>query len=164
MNVHRTMSLLLLTTGVATAQPEFEYVKRDTREASRSATIGRMDADNFAEAVTDPAGFAATRGGAGDPSRIDLKPFAVARIDTGSFSEKDIVAKVTFDDRPSMANQQKREFQKRVDDFVRTVKPASYTDITGGILQATEYLNEKDPGENDPRSEQLTGAETLTER
>ena len=73
--------------------------------------------------------------------------FAVARIDTGSFSEKDIVAKVTFDDRPSMANQQKREFQKRVDDFVRTVKPASYTDITGGILQATEYLNEKDPGE-----------------
>ena len=27
--------------------------------------------------------------------------FAVARIDTGSFSEKDIVAKVTFDDRPS---------------------------------------------------------------
>ena len=25
---------------------------------------------------------------------------AVARIDTGSFSEKDIVAKITFDDRP----------------------------------------------------------------
>ena len=27
--------------------------------------------------------------------------FAVARIDSGSFSEKDIVAKMTFDDRPS---------------------------------------------------------------
>src|SRR5210317_2306616 len=35
---------------------------------------------------------------------------AVARIDTGSFSEKDIVAKVTFDDRPSVANNQKRTF------------------------------------------------------
>ncbi len=45
--------------------------------------------------------------------------FAVARIDTGSFSEKDIVAKITFDDRPSMANQQKRKFRQLIDDFVR---------------------------------------------
>jgi hypothetical protein len=29
---------------------------------------------------------------------------------------------------------------------VRTVKPAAYTDITGGVLQAVEYLNEKNPG------------------
>ncbi len=71
--------------------------------------------------------------------------FAVARIDTGSFSEKDIVAKVSFDDRPSMANHQKRLFKEEIDKFVRTVKPASYTDITGGILQAVEYLNEKNP-------------------
>ena len=72
--------------------------------------------------------------------------FAVARIDTGSFSEKDIVAKITFDDRPSMANQQKRKFRQLIDDFVRKVKPAAFTDVTGGILQAIEYLNEKDPG------------------
>lgn len=72
--------------------------------------------------------------------------FAVARIDTGSFSEKDIVAKVTLDDRPSMANQQKRVFADEVDKFVHTVKPASYTDITGGILQAVEFLNEKNDG------------------
>ncbi len=72
--------------------------------------------------------------------------FAVARIDTGSFSEKDIVAKVTFDDRPSMANHQKRLFKEKIDDFVKTVKPAKYTDITGGILQATEFLNEKGTG------------------
>jgi len=71
--------------------------------------------------------------------------FAVARIDTGSFSEKDIVAKVSFDDRPSMANHQKRLFKEEIDKFVKTVKPASYTDITGGILQAVEYLNEKNP-------------------
>ena len=44
-------------------------------------------------------------------SRLDaLDSFAVARIDTGSFSERDIMAKVTLDDRPSAANQQKREF------------------------------------------------------
>lgn len=72
--------------------------------------------------------------------------FAVARVDTGSFSEKDIVAKVNFDDRPSMANQQKRKFRENIDRFVNQVKPASHTDITGGLLQAIEYLNEKETG------------------
>jgi len=72
--------------------------------------------------------------------------FAVARIDSGSFSEQDIVAKVTFDDRPSVANHQKRMFKEQINKFVKTVKPAKYTDITGGILQAVEYLNEKNPG------------------
>jgi VCBS repeat-containing protein len=71
---------------------------------------------------------------------------AVARVDTGSFNEKDIVAKVTFDDRPSMANQQKRQFRDQIDRFVKQVKPAAYTDITGGLLQASEYLTEKNPG------------------
>jgi hypothetical protein len=72
--------------------------------------------------------------------------FAVARVDTGSFSEKDIVARITFDDRPSTANQQKRRFRDTVDGFVKNVKPASFTDISGGVLQAIEYLNEKNPG------------------
>lgn len=72
--------------------------------------------------------------------------FAVARIDTGSFSEKDIVAKASFDDRPSAVNRQKREFAEQVRTFVDTVEPSPYTDITGGILQAVEYLNEKGTG------------------
>jgi hypothetical protein len=72
---------------------------------------------------------------------------AVACIDTGSFSEKDIVAKMTFDQRPSLANNQKRAFQKIVADFVEKVKSSSYTDISGGILQAIEYLNEAGAGQ-----------------
>lgn len=72
--------------------------------------------------------------------------FAVARIDTGSFSEKDIVAKATFDDRPSVANKEKRQFRDTINTFVKQVRPARYTDITGGLLQASEYLTEKNPG------------------
>jgi len=72
--------------------------------------------------------------------------FAVARVDTGSFSEKDIIHKQTFEDRPSMANEQKRKFREKIDAFVKRVKPSKYTDITGGILQATEYLNEVGTG------------------
>jgi hypothetical protein len=80
-------------------------------------------------------------------TRLDATDsFAVARIDTASFSEKDIVAKVTFDDRPSTANRQKRQFSQQIAAFTRNTKSAQNTDITGGILQAIEYLNEKNPG------------------
>jgi hypothetical protein len=80
-------------------------------------------------------------------SRLDATDsFAVARIDTGSFSEKDIVAKASFDDRPSAVNRQKRLFAQQVSEFVDNAKPAPYTDITGGLLQAVEFLNEKGTG------------------
>ncbi len=72
--------------------------------------------------------------------------FAVARIDTGSFSQKNIIAKMTFDDRPSMANAEKREFRETIDKFIKHVRPSAYTDVTGGILQAIEFLNEVNPG------------------
>lgn len=73
---------------------------------------------------------------------------AIARIDSGSFSEKDIIARVTFDDRPSTANQQKRSFKAKIDAFVADTKKGSrHTDITGGMLQASEYLDETGAGE-----------------
>lgn len=68
---------------------------------------------------------------------------AIARIDNGSFSEKDIVAMATFDDRPSNVNSQKRVFKQQLDDFVGNLRRAStHTDISGGLLQATAYLEE----------------------
>lgn len=73
---------------------------------------------------------------------------AVARIDSGSFSEKDIIAKATFDPRPSTANDQKRLFKQRMDEFVQQLSNGSAnTDISGGVLQATEYLTETGAGE-----------------
>jgi hypothetical protein len=72
---------------------------------------------------------------------------AVASIDTGSFSEKDIIAKVTFDTRPSISNNQKRVFQTAINEYVSSVKSSPYTDISGGMLQAIEYLNEANSGQ-----------------
>lgn len=68
---------------------------------------------------------------------------AIARIDSGSFSEKDILVKATFDDRPSTVIAQKRSFKQQLDNFVNSNKRSSrHTDITGGLLQAAEYLYE----------------------
>jgi hypothetical protein len=73
---------------------------------------------------------------------------AIARIDSGSFSEKDIIATTTFDARPSTANDQKRAFKGVIERFVAATKRGSrHTDITGGVLQANEYLTETGAGE-----------------
>ena len=71
---------------------------------------------------------------------------AVARVKSRSFTEKDIIAKATFDTRPSQANAQKRAFREAVDAAFRRVPGSAYTDITGGLLQGAEYLNETGAG------------------
>lgn len=71
---------------------------------------------------------------------------AVAKVESKSFSEKDIVAKVTFDRRPSQANLEKRAFNQKIESFAKSVKGSAFTDITGGLIQAAEYLNEANPG------------------
>ena len=71
---------------------------------------------------------------------------AVARVKSRSFSEKDIIAKATFDTRPSQANAQKRAFRDKIDAAFKTVPGSAYTDITGGLIQGAEFLNEGGAG------------------
>jgi hypothetical protein len=71
---------------------------------------------------------------------------AVARVESRSFTEKDIIAKATFDSRPSQANAQKRAFRERTDAFIKNVKGSRHTDISGGLMQAAEFLNETGAG------------------
>ena len=72
--------------------------------------------------------------------------FMLGRIDSDSFSEKDVIVNVTFDRRTSSANQQKIVTIKKVNQFAQHVKSSRYTDITGGVLQAIEYLNRSGAG------------------
>jgi hypothetical protein len=72
---------------------------------------------------------------------------AVALVNSGSFTEKNIIAKVTFDSRPSATNNQKRLFKEEVDTALgKITHGSSHTDITGGMLQAVQYLNETGAG------------------
>ena len=71
---------------------------------------------------------------------------AVARVRSRSFSEKDIIAKATFDGRPSQANAQKRAFRDEFEAFARNSRGSSYTDITGGLIQGAMFLNETGAG------------------
>jgi hypothetical protein len=74
---------------------------------------------------------------------------AVGRVKSRSFSEKDIVAKVSLGKDPLAANAQKRAFGEQFAAFAKTeqhAKGSRYTDITGGMIQAAEYLNETQAG------------------
>ena len=73
---------------------------------------------------------------------------AVARVKSRSFSEKDIIAKMTLGKDPMQVNNQKREFANKIGTFKADLKKGSaYTDITGGIIQASEFLNETGAGQ-----------------
>lgn len=74
---------------------------------------------------------------------------AVAQVKSRSFSEKDIVAKVTFDKTPSKATAQKRAFRQKIHNFTKKVKRSrgsAYTDITGALIQGVEFVNETGAG------------------
>jgi len=71
---------------------------------------------------------------------------AMAKVETRSFTEKDIVAKVTFDKRPSQATLQKRAFKSKIEAFSKEIRGSAFTDITGGLIQGAEYLNETKAG------------------
>lgn len=73
---------------------------------------------------------------------------AVAFIDNSSFTERNFIARATFDHRPSVASEQKRVFQGKLNAFVERFRvPSHHSDITGGVLLATDYLNEIDAGQ-----------------
>lgn len=71
---------------------------------------------------------------------------AAASIGTARFNETDIIAAVTFDQRPSIVNDQKRAFRDRFDHFVQSEVGSQSVDISGGMLQAIETLNQSNPG------------------
>lgn len=61
-------------------------------------------------------------------------------IDSSSYDEQDIKAKLTLDYRPSQANNQRLEFSKTLDDFVREKTKSRYTDISGAMMLCAGQL------------------------
>ena len=73
--------------------------------------------------------------------------FALARISSRSFNEKDIMARATFTKDPMEVNRQKKMLRDELSHLRALTKHSSaYTDISGGLLQATEFLAETGAG------------------
>jgi len=66
----------------------------------------------------------------------------MACLGTGNFSEKDVIARVSLDARPSVALQQKYLLRKKLDQFFPVSRPGSQLDVAGAVLYALTCLNE----------------------
>ncbi len=72
---------------------------------------------------------------------------AIAFIDNSSFTERNYIARTKFDHRPSVATQQKRIVRSELDAFMeRFSVPSAHSDITGGVLLASDFLRESGAG------------------
>jgi hypothetical protein len=135
-------------------------IKRSLRAAAAlaliAAVVGCTDPRTHVQAVYVLVDTSGTYAGEAPKAQLivnyllgTLQPgdsLAVARVQSRSFSEKDIIAKALFDQRPTQANAQKRAFREKTDKYFMSVKGSAYTDITGGLIQGAEFLNETGAG------------------
>ncbi|KPK11098.1 MAG: hypothetical protein AMJ68_07115 [Acidithiobacillales bacterium SG8_45] len=123
--------------------------------ALAAVSISSCSSDNGRHAIYMVVDVSGTYARQSDKARDVLKyllinanpgdTLALARIDSRSYSEKNIVAKVTLENVPSKANAQKKEFASEADRFVNKIRRArgsAYTDISGALILATEFLRE----------------------
>ena len=76
------------------------------------------------------------------PYMVPGDTMVVVRIDSESYDQENVEALLTLDHRPSHANAQKLAMARKLDEFAERRVHASYTDIPGAIMLASEYLNE----------------------
>jgi len=68
------------------------------------------------------------------------------RIDSNSYNEGDLIAKLTLDYIPSKANQQRLAFAEKLDEFAKSKTRARYTDISGAMLLCKDFLKDVNSG------------------
>jgi hypothetical protein len=72
--------------------------------------------------------------------------FLLVRIDGESYGKENVEATVTLDSQPSRANAQKLALAAKLDRFAAARKRARFTDISGALMLAAEYLRETRAG------------------
>ncbi|MBN1378596.1 MAG: VWA domain-containing protein [Gammaproteobacteria bacterium] len=68
------------------------------------------------------------------------------RIDSNSYNEGDLIASMTLDYIPSKANKQKLIMASELDKFAKDKTKSRYTDISGAMLNCTDFLNDTESG------------------
>jgi hypothetical protein len=80
------------------------------------------------------------------PSLVPGDSLVVARIDSDSYGNDNVLATATLDPRPSRANAQKLALGERID-ALRSARRSRYTDIQGGMMLCSERLAETGAGD-----------------
>lgn len=80
------------------------------------------------------------------PSMLPGDSLFVLTIDSESYEEKNLVAKLTTDRRPMRANTQKLNFAAKLDEFAQSKIRSRFTDISGAMMLCADYLKQTGAG------------------
>jgi hypothetical protein len=67
-------------------------------------------------------------------------------IDSNSYTQDNLVAKMTLDYRPSEVTKQKLAFSKKLDEFAKSKLRSKHTDISGAMMLCSDYLKDTGSG------------------
>ena len=74
------------------------------------------------------------------PQMIPGDSLFFVMIDSNSYSEDNLVTKLTLDYRPTTANEQKLKVAKQLDEFSKGRDRSKMTDISGAMMLCSDYL------------------------
>jgi hypothetical protein len=74
------------------------------------------------------------------PQMIPGDNLFFVKIDSNSYSEDNLVTKMTLDYRPTMANNQKLAVAQKLDEFGKGNARSNLTDISGALMLCSDYL------------------------
>ena len=74
------------------------------------------------------------------PQMIPGDSLFFVKIDSNSYSEDNLVTKLTLDYRPTRANSQKLAVARKLDDFGKGKARSNLTDISGALMLCSDYL------------------------
>ncbi len=80
------------------------------------------------------------------PHLLPGDSLVVVRIDSESYEQDNVVARMSLDHRPSNANAQKLAFARQLDAFAEHAEASEFTDITGAVMLCADYLHESAAG------------------
>ena len=74
------------------------------------------------------------------PQMIPGDSLFFVKIDSNSYSEDNLITKLTLDYRPTRANSQKLAVAGKLDDFGKGKARSNLTDISGALMLCSDYL------------------------
>jgi hypothetical protein len=80
------------------------------------------------------------------PQMIPGDSLFFVMIDSNSYSEENLVTKLTLDYRPTKANEQKLAVAKKLDEFGKGNAYSKLTDVSGGLMLCADYLKSTKSG------------------
>ena len=137
--MHTTIKNVLLTVTLATAVAGCTDSRQyETSFCSLVDVSGTYAGEKSSVVNTVKAGIV--------PQMIPGDSLFFVKIDSNSYSEENLITKLTLDYRPTRANSQKLAVARKLDDFGKGTARSNLTDISGALMLCSDYLKASQSG------------------